>query len=583
MSIDKFEILNTIVEATEIYNSVLEIADINTLGASGEANITYQTLTQPTISVNGNTRLGHNSLLSDPSGDITSNNTGVGVYALSSISDGANDNVGIGHQVGANIVSGSGNVCIGSFSLYDNLVGSDNTAVGCFSLRSESNESNTAIGHNALSADVSGYGNTCIGCESLAQPGFYFVTTPDQTSKNTTIGYRTLYSNIESKDNVAIGSGALQYSTIANRNVCIGYESMRSDPTYSFEENVSIGNQAMFNNDENYNVCVGNNAMYNPIRCSYTTCVGHSALFSDLDSCGCVAIGTNALKSQVGRHDNIAIGTYAMENSTAYGPNISIGTDAYKNGGLETGDYNIAIGPEALKFNKIGQTNIAIGSNSISTSLSGSGNVCVGYNTLSKLQTGNYNCAFGANALSNLLNGSYNSAMGSNAMSTLINGSNNTCVGYDSQPSSSNVSNEFTLGYYKTTSLQCAVPLTILSDKRDKTDIEDMDLGMDFVEKLNPVKFKWDKREWYEKARIPKNGSKRDTKLNTGYIAQDLDGIERANNWDYLNLVYKSNPNKLEVTYMNTIFPMINAIKELNDLAKSLRTKIDSYKASKNI
>ena len=61
--------------------------------------------------------------------------------------------------------------------------------------------------------------------------------------------------------------------------------------------------------------------------------------------------------------------------------------------------------------------------------------------------------------------------------------------------------------------------ISTLSDRRDKTNIVDLDIGLDLIEKLRPVVYTWDKREWYEHNISDK--SKLQTKLNVGVIAQD--------------------------------------------------------------
>ena len=42
------------------------------------------------------------------------------------------------------------------------------------------------------------------------------------------------------------------------------------------------------------------------------------------------------------------------------------------------------------------------------------------------------------------------------------------------------------------------------SDKRDKTDVHNSDLGLEFIQKLRPVKFRWDYRDDYINELFPK-------------------------------------------------------------------------------
>ena len=289
-----------------------------------------------------------------------------------------------------------------------------------------------------------------------------------------------------------------------------------------------------------------------------------------------MAIGAQALKTQIGKSDNIAIGRSAMKNSTAYGPNIAIGTEALENASVNFGNYAIAIGHQCLKNNQEGDFNLGIGHLALSNSANNTANTAVGFRCMTALVNGNFNTGTGADTLVNLVSGTGNTAFGYNAASSLQSGDNNICIGFRAQPSSPTVNNEITLGNSFTATLRCNVPLTVTSDQRDKTDIEDLNVGLDFIEKLKPVKYKWDKREWYGKYGRP-NGSKKENKVQCGLLAQDLDAIQEENDWQFLNLVYKNNPDKLEVTYTNIIFPMIKAIQDLNSQIERLEEKIKLY------
>lgn len=74
--------------------------------------------------------------------------------------------------------------------------------------------------------------------------------------------------------------------------------------------------------------------------------------------------------------------------------------------------------------------------------------------------------------------------------------------------------------------------------------------------------FKWDKREWYPNGN--RDGSKKDDETQIGFIAQELKELQETENATYLNLVYESNPNKLEGTPGNLMVPLIKAVQELS-------------------
>ena len=138
----------------------------------------------------------------------------------------------------------------------------------------------------------------------------------------------------------------------------------------------------------------------------------------------------------------------------------------------------------------------------------------------------------------------------------LTTGSNNICIGFDVDPTSSTVSNTITLGNNAISTLRCnQTSISSLSDQRDKTEIIDLPIGLDFINKVRPVKFKWASRDG-------KQG--KDGTYEAGFIAQEFQAVESSTSVDYLNLVVDDNPDKLEAT-PNQLFPvLVKAVQELS-------------------
>ncbi len=105
--------------------------------------------------------------------------------------------------------------------------------------------------------------------------------------------------------------------------------------------------------------------------------------------------------------------------------------------------------------------------------------------------------------------------------------------------------------------------ITSLSDKRDKKNIKDLSLGLDFITKLKPRQFNWDKRDWYEEG--ISDGSKMQETPTAGFIAQEFDEVQNSEHAEWLNLVLKDNPDKWEATYGNLLPVMVKAIQELKE------------------
>ena len=148
-------------------------------------------------------------------------------------------------------------------------------------------------------------------------------------------------------------------------------------------------------------------------------------------------------------------------------------------------------------------------------------------------------------------------------------GSNNTCIGHDSDPSSTTASNEITLGDSNIATLRCQVTsITALSDQRDKTAIEDLDLGLKFVNAMKPRKFTWNRRDgkWVGKKEL-------------GFIAQELHELEMDfSSTERTRLVSYENPSRLEAQPMNTYPILVKAIQELSAKVDSLQSEITKLK-----
>jgi len=105
--------------------------------------------------------------------------------------------------------------------------------------------------------------------------------------------------------------------------------------------------------------------------------------------------------------------------------------------------------------------------------------------------------------------------------------------------------------------------LQIVSDRRAKKDIEDLDLGLDYIIKTSPKKFKYNK---------PNS----DDKYRWGFIYDDLESITPN---DSSLLTEAKNPDEYNtVGIQELIAPMINAIKELNNKIEYLEDRLLNLK-----
>jgi hypothetical protein len=264
-----------------------------------------------------------------------------------------------------------------------------------------------------------------------------------------------------------------------------------------------------------------------------------------------------------------------LENTTSSSVGVLFkgGAKFLHNFGLQ----NTFLGVNSGNFTMTGNDNIALGYQSLFINTSGYYNTAVGNFSLNSSNTGYYNTAVGTLSLFANNTGFHNTAVGTSSGSGITSGSNLTCLGYNAEPTTVSATNQITLGNNQVTSLRCNVQtITSLSDVRDKKNITDLSLGLDFIMKVKPRLFNWDKREWYENNLS--DGSKMKEAPTAGFIAQELDEVQTTENAVWLDLVLKDNPEKLEATYGNLLPVIVKAIQELkseNDMLKERLSKFE--------
>ena len=235
---------------------------------------------------------------------------------------------------------------------------------------------------------------------------------------------------------------------------------------------------------------------------------------------------------------------------------------------LTSGAYgNVAVGQQAGKAITSGLANTCIGWQAGEVLTTGADNIFVGTTTAKSLTTGSDNIVIGANdAGENLVSGTHNTIVGSTAGKATATNIGCTILGFSANPSSNSVSHEITLGSSSVGALRCQVTsITALSDRRDKTDIVPLELGLDFINSLNPVKFTWNMRD----------GGKVGQQ-EAGFIAQELDEAQiAAGAEDYLDIVLKENSEKLEAAPGKLIPVLVKAIQDLSAEVAALKEQVN--------
>jgi hypothetical protein len=267
---------------------------------------------------------------------------------------------------------------------------------------------------------------------------------------------------------------------------------------------------------------------------------------------------------------NVFIGAYAGAAEDAGGGSVFIG---YKAGRQQAAHYildyghNIGIGIQAGEYMGVGHSSIFIGYQAGQAS-SSNPHTCVttigiGHQSCTSKNSGEGNTFIGAYAGDNGQSGDYNSVFG-----------------YDADCSSTNVSNQLTLGASNVTSLRCQqTSISSLSDRRDKSEIVDSPYGLDFINSVRPVQFKWKRRRLTSREMRDEYKDPYKDLVRVGFIAQELQSAMESvgeNTNDILDLVFDDNPDRLEAKQGNMLPIAIKAIQELSAKVDALTKRVEA-------
>lgn len=360
--------------------------------------------------------------------------------------------------------------------------------------------------------------------------------------------------SINSATSILLGKEVMSNQSSISNTVAVGQRILDSGANTSID-NVFLGVQLI---SSATNIVVKNIGIGSKVLDSATkeidgnVVIGYEAGQAiDVSLASNIFIGEDAAKTAGGNGqgltNNVAIGFQAANELGGAGnnppiDNIAIGTRA---GAGQSGNNNIHIGTGTGIANNLGFFNIGIGANALAN------------------QTGSdFNTAVGNDALQQLTTGVNNTAIGKAAGSTVQGLQNTTNLGHNSQAQGDN---EIVLGDNNVTILRCNTQIISgLSDIRDKDNVEELDLGLDFIMELEPVSWDWDRRDGTMK------GQK-----GSGFIAQEVDEVVQANEAeDILPIVNKRNPDAWEVGNAALIPVLVKAIQEL-------KAELDACKAEK--
>ena len=348
---------------------------------------------------------------------------------------------------------------------------------------------NTSWGYGSLFNSTAGIDNSAFGCFSLGSNTTGNFNTAGGRSAllnnlsgnfNTAIGYCSLLKNTTGLSNSAFGYDALYFNT-ASFNTAVGYGALTSNTTGP--NNTAVGFKALFLNvTGTSNSAFGYGALNNNTA-SNNTAIGSQALAFNTTGDGNTAVGFFALRTNATGANNSAFGYTALGNNTG-SYNTAMGLQTL--GANTTGQFNSAFGSEALAGNTTGSYNTAVGKDVMYFSANVNRNTGIGYQALIQTDGSADNTAIGYQALYNNGSGSNITAIGSGANVASGSLSNATVIGAGAIV---DASDKVRIGNTAVTSIGGQVNWTAFSDGRFKTDIQENVPGIAFIKKLRAVSY----------------------------------------------------------------------------------------------
>ncbi len=354
-------------------------------------------------------------------------------------SDHGKYNVFLGYQTGKENLSGLKNVFIGYKTALANTHGMTNVFIG-----SESGYNNTLGYDNVFIGSSSGFSNT-------------------EGINNVFLGSKSGYQNSIGEDNVFVGFESGYNNTLGIRNTFIGNKSGRAN--IDGNDNIFIGELAGYLNENgSENIFIGKRAGHMTQNSQENTFIGSYSGQQTTMGTGNTFLGHRTGLGNTKGSQNTYIGALAVNRDSVSSNNVALGFNA---GGWSHGGNNVYIGVGA-GLNTVGDSNVFIGYNA-------------GFNDTSS------SCLYIANT-------PYDSSL------VLVYGKFNdnwlrinNKLGLGRNPT--NFALEVNGDAYKTNGTS---EWNTPSDKRIKTNIQDIENAFDILLRLRPVRFKFSD-EWRKK------------------------------------------------------------------------------------
>lgn len=268
------------------------------------------------------------------------------------------------------------------------------------------------------------------------------------------------------------------------------------------------------------------------------------------------SFGWRAGASNASGNYNVFMGTRAAESHTAGDLSVIIG---WHTGRVGNHQGNTFVGAQAGEAVTTMNVSTFLGEKAGWSMTTGTSNVIIGQRASQNSTTGFSNIFIGTRVAGTNATGTRLTIIGVDADVSAGNLNNATAIG---EGAIVNASNKVRIGNANVGVIEGQVGFTAASDKRLKKDIKSLDVGLDFIMKLNPVSYHM--RDF------------NDSKLNWGFLAQDIETL--VGNENAILTIGGDADRTLGLRYTDFIAPLVKAVQEQQMLIAELQEQVKQNK-----
>jgi len=253
-----------------------------------------------------------------------------------------------------------------------------------------------------------------------------------------------------------------------------------------------------------------------------------------------------------------------------------------------------------------------LGAHALEATTTGEGNSAVGYAALMKNTTGYTNVSIGQNTLKENTTGTGNTALGYAAGDVITTGGQNVIIGSGADPSTNSASNQIVIGYgadgignnyavignsditrvyaaedVGATLYAGSATVQTSSDRRIKENIQDLDYGLNFINKLRPVS--WNKKrpvdypQELKEILYPDKDYREVTdeehdRRRVGFIAQEVQSVMKEMSLEGDIVEHDETTTINFIAYSKIIAPLVLAVQELSTELEEQKEEIAELK-----